>query len=194
MNLGNNHQWSFSGDSESLSKSSDDTVTGEELFKSLVERGMREDALEFQNWGTLSKAASQVLEELNKTKEYKNNNDEPPFQHGSVIHVKKAVTAEGKTRGYKIHEYTEDGKRIVHDNVNYQKHLDPAMARDRDNKAHGWLRRPGDRGRKDAPHFDRAEVQHGNRTSYGATGSRESKTMTLHPVGEPHTTHAKKPD
>ena len=67
MTFNNNKQWTLN-DSGSLRKSNevDTGLTSEELFKSLVERGMHTSALNLRNWGTVDSDAAIVAEELSK--------------------------------------------------------------------------------------------------------------------------------
>jgi hypothetical protein len=107
-----------------------------------------------------------------------------PFQHGSTIHLNRAVSG----NAYEIHEVTPDNETIVHPFIPYGS-LDRAMDAGKEDSAvpAGRLRIGGEYLTDEASNHDRywsAKVhQRPWRSETGARGFR----LMLVPEGEPHT-------
>lgn len=130
------------------------------------------------------------LEELNKSftrevenlEELKKSIKKPLFQHGSTIHITKAVAR----KGYGVEEHTANGKKVLHENVPFQT-LDSKMnVRPRTLKQKEGpkeLLRMKDSKHEGALLYHSATVSH--QTKSGAIG-KVFHYERLEPNGQPH--------
>lgn len=99
----------------------------------------------------------------------------PTFQHGSIVHVNKAVTG----KGYEIKEEKQNGEVVTHPNVEYH-HIDSKC------KGHNGLLRIERSEHKDKDLYHQLKVRHVKRTMRDPVlGTKEHVTEELLPHGEP---------